>query len=191
MKAFLSTTVIPAHLIPDAIRLSIAHVPLKTFNGCKMTGALLCIKNGNMPAREGEKKKKKKTACCCNRCRIYHLWSLESEGALTWARRREMTWRASPLSSSRCRSTVQALLFRLLPLPPPDPPDVHQPLSGSVHHRRHRPQRDHHGHGALPAAKGTGLEGDKAGDNKLSHGGMRLVGTVTATFAVWPQGPIH
>lgn len=60
MKAFLSTTVIPAHLIPDAIRLSIAHVPLKTFNGCKMTGALLCIKNGNMPAREGEKKKRKR-----------------------------------------------------------------------------------------------------------------------------------
>lgn len=49
---------------------------------------------------------------------------------------------------------MQALLFGLLPLPLPDPPDVHQPLPGFVHHGRHRPQRDHHGYGALPAAEG-------------------------------------
>lgn len=47
------STMIPAHLIPDAVRLSIAHVPLKVFNGCKLTGALLCIKGGNVAA-EGE-----------------------------------------------------------------------------------------------------------------------------------------
>lgn len=85
VKTLLSTT-IPAHLIPDAIRLSIAHVPLKVFNGCEMKGALLCVQGGNVPAEGGRGRRRQQVA----------VTSLESvsvggEGALAAARHREVT----------------------------------------------------------------------------------------------------